>query len=140
MHYTASSLEELSSIAPQIIKEIANTPIVAFRAPMGAGKTTLIKALCESMGVTDIVNSPTFAIINEYTNGENKPIYHFDFYRLKNYSEAYDMGYEDYFFSGNFCFVEWPEKIEELLPDDRSEIIITVDDAGCRDIEVKSWK
>ena len=84
---------------------------------MGVGKTTLIKALCDHLGVKEVVCSPTFAIINEYTSGEGEPVYHFDFYRLKSAEEAYDIGYEEYFYSGMYCFTEWTEKIEQLLPE-----------------------
>ncbi len=84
---------------------------------MGVGKTTLIKALCDQLGVKEVVCSPTFAIINEYTSGEGEPVYHFDFYRLKSAEEAYDIGYEEYFYSGMYCFTEWTEKIEQLLPE-----------------------
>lgn len=136
MKYTAQSLDDLPRIARQITAEIAATPIVAFRAPMGAGKTTLIKSLCSAMGVTDVVNSPTFAIVNEYADADDRPVYHFDFYRLKSVAEAYDMGCEDYFYSGSFCFIEWPEMIEELLPEHRAEISIEADDCGTRTISV----
>lgn len=136
MNYTAHSPADLPAIARQITAEIAATPIVAFRAPMGAGKTTLIKSLCSAMGVTDVVNSPTFAIVNEYADADDRPVYHFDFYRLKSVAEAYDMGCEDYFYSGSHCFIEWPEMIEELLPEHRAEIIITPHDDGMRTISV----
>ena len=89
----------------------------AFFGKMGVGKTTLIKELCAALGVEDNVCSPTFAIVNEYSDREGEPVYHFDFYRLKNLSEAYDIGYEEYFYSGCYCFTEWTEKIEELLPE-----------------------
>ena len=91
--------------------------VVAFYGSMGAGKTTLIKNLCHRMGVTDEVNSPTFAIVNEYVTEEGEPVYHFDFYRIKKMEEAYDIGYENYFYSGYLCLIEWPELIEPLLPD-----------------------
>ena len=100
---------------------------------MGAGKTTFIKALCEELGVTDVVNSPTFAIINEYAAGKEK-IYHFDFYRINKPEEALDFGYEDYFYSGSFCFVEWPEKIADLLPQDTLKLYITEEADGSREI------
>ncbi len=91
--------------------------VVAFYGSMGAGKTTLIKDLCHRMGVTDEVNSPTFAIVNEYVTGEGDSVYHFDFYRIKKLEEAFDIGYENYFYSGCLCLIEWPELIEPLLPD-----------------------
>ena len=98
--------------------------IVAFYGSMGAGKTTFIKALCDELGVTDVVNSPTFAIVNEYTAAGGDPVYHFDFYRIKSLAEAYDFGYRDYFDSGHLCLIEWPERVEELLPDDTLRVRI----------------
>src|SRR3712207_8946914 len=92
---------------------------------MGAGKTTFIKAICEVLGVEDVITSPTFSLVNDYTDGEGQSIYHFDFYRIKKLEEVYDMGYEDYFYSGNLCLMEWPELIEELLPDDAVRVTIT---------------
>lgn len=89
----------------------------AFFGKMGVGKTTLIKEICATLGVEDNVCSPTFAIVNEYSDREGEPVYHFDFYRLKSVAEAYDIGYEEYFYSGCYCFTEWTEKIEELLPE-----------------------
>jgi tRNA threonylcarbamoyladenosine biosynthesis protein TsaE len=96
---------------------------------MGAGKTTFIKAICEALDVDDVITSPTFAIVNEYTSNKlGEPIYHFDFYRIKKLDEVYDMGYEDYFYSGALCFIEWPELIEELLPEDAVKVTIGVND------------
>ena len=106
----------------------------AFFAPMGAGKTTFIKAVCEELGVTDVITSPTFAIVNEYTDGKGQPIYHFDFYRIKKLEEVYDMGYEDYFFSGALCLMEWPELIEDILPDDTLRVTITENADGTRTV------
>ncbi len=108
---------------------------IAFYAPMGAGKTTFIKALCEELGVEDVITSPTFAIINEYTAASGDPIYHFDFYRIKKIEEVYDMGCDDYFYSGNYCFMEWPELIEEALPDDALRVTITPQTDGTRIIK-----
>ncbi len=108
---------------------------IAFYAPMGAGKTTFIKALCEELGVEDVITSPTFAIINEYTAASGDPIYHFDFYRIKKIEEVYDMGCDDYFYSGNYCFMEWPELIEEALPDDVLRVTITPQPDGSRIIK-----
>ncbi len=99
---------------------------------LGAGKTTFIKAICEELGVTDVINSPTFAIVNEYLSGEGEPIYHFDFYRIKREQEVLDIGYEDYVYSGNLCFMEWPELIEGLLPDDAVKVTIAEDAEGKR--------
>jgi tRNA threonylcarbamoyladenosine biosynthesis protein TsaE len=104
---------------------------------MGAGKTTFVKAICEELGVEDVITSPTFAIINEYSlTSRHSPltstIYHFDFYRIKKLEEVYDMGYEDYFYSGALCFIEWPELIEEILPDDALRVSITEQEDGSR--------
>ncbi len=106
----------------------------AFYAPMGAGKTTFIKAICEELGVEDVITSPTFAIVNEYTDGEGAPVYHFDFYRIKKMEEVYDMGADDYFYSGNRCFMEWPELIEEALPEDIVKVTITPQLDGSREV------
>lgn len=110
-------LSQLPQIASQLLKLAGDKKVFLFDAPMGAGKTTIIKELCKQLAVTESITSPTFSIVNEYT-GEGGPIYHFDFYRLKNEKEAYDLGYEEYFYSGNYCFVEWPQKISSLLPED----------------------
>ncbi len=106
--------------------------VFAFYGKMGAGKTTFIKALCEVLGVEDVITSPTFAIINEYTDGNGDPIYHFDFYRIKKLEEVYDMGYEDYFYSGNLCLLEWPELIEEILPENVIKVTIEEQPDGTR--------
>lgn len=111
------SLTELSKAARAFINLIGDKKVFAFRGSMGAGKTTLIKAICRQLGVTENITSPTFALINEYVLPGNRYIYHFDCYRLKNIHEAYDFGAEEYFQSGHLCFVEWPEIIEALLPD-----------------------
>ena len=109
--------------------------VVAFYGKMGAGKTTFIKALCEELGVEDVITSPTFAIVNEYTIEERgESIYHFDFYRIKRLEEVYDMGYEDYFYSGALCFIEWPELIEELLPEDAVKVSIIEQEDGSRQV------
>ena len=104
------------------------------KCSLSTGKTTFIKALCEVLGVEDVITSPTFAIINEYTDGEENPIYHFDFYRIKKLEEVYDMGYEDYFYSGNLCLLEWPELIEEILPDNVIKVTIAEQADGTRKI------
>lgn len=113
----AASLSDLDRIANQIIQHFPDKKIFALHGEMGAGKTTLIKSLCQVLGVFDVVLSPTFSLINEYRDAHGQPVYHFDFYRINNVTEAYDMGYEEYLYSGNYCFVEWPEKIGQLLPD-----------------------
>jgi tRNA threonylcarbamoyladenosine biosynthesis protein TsaE len=111
-----NSLNEINKIAAKFLKAHPADRIFAFYGQMGAGKTTFIKALCEEMHVIDYVTSPTFALINEYQTVDSKSIFHLDFYRTKNIQEAYDLGYEDYFASGDYCFIEWPELIESLLP------------------------
>lgn len=119
------SLSALPEAAKQFVEAMGERTVFAFYGKMGAGKTTFIKALCEALGVSDVVNSPTFSIVNEYrsdTTGEL--IYHFDFYRIKKLEEVYDMGYEDYFYSGAVCLIEWPELIEELLPGDAARVTI----------------
>ena len=107
---------DLQEVARQIVVGFKHKRVFALYGAMGSGKTTLIKSLCHQLGVGDNVVSPTFSLINEYRNAEGEPVFHFDFYRIKTVSEAFDMGYEEYFFSGHYCFVEWPEKIEQLLP------------------------
>lgn len=117
MNISIDSLENLNAAAKEFIAAMGENTVFAFYGKMGAGKTTFVKALCEQLGVTDPITSPTFAIVNEYRSDESgELIYHFDFYRIKNLSEVYDMGYEDYFYSGALCFIEWPELVEELLP------------------------
>jgi tRNA threonylcarbamoyladenosine biosynthesis protein TsaE len=110
-----NGLDGLENAAKRIIEATQGDQIFIFEGEMGAGKTTLIKALARELGVTKVVTSPTFSIVNEY-DARGKVIYHFDFYRIKNLQEAYDIGYEEYFYSGNICFIEWPEKIAPLLP------------------------
>ncbi|MHC1706979.1 MAG: tRNA (adenosine(37)-N6)-threonylcarbamoyltransferase complex ATPase subunit type 1 TsaE [Bacteroidales bacterium] len=115
--YICHSLQELDGIAADLLKKHQDKRVFALFGTMGAGKTTFIKSLCRILKVHDQVNSPTFAIINEYFDKDNLPVYHFDFYRIKGIEEALDIGYELYFFSGRYCFIEWPEKITELLPE-----------------------
>jgi tRNA threonylcarbamoyladenosine biosynthesis protein TsaE len=110
------SLNEINQVAVKFLKAYPRERIFAFYGQMGVGKTTFIKALCEEMQVVDYVTSPTFAIINEYQTADADSIFHLDFYRTKNIQEVYDLGYEDYFSSGDYCFIEWPELIESLLP------------------------
>ena len=111
------SVEQLPEVARNLLSTFGEERFFAFFGKMGVGKTTLIKELCAALGVKDNVCSPTFAIVNEYSDSEGEPVYHFDFYRLKSVAEAYDIGYEEYFYSGCYCFTEWTEKIEELLPE-----------------------
>lgn len=131
------SLEEINSIAKKFLEAHPADRIFAFYGKMGAGKTTFIKALCEELQVTDYVTSPSFAIINEYSTKSNKTIFHFDFYRINDVKEAFDFGYEDYFYSGKHCFIEWPELIEELLPKNSVKVSISETDTGTRFIESK---
>ena len=112
MEIKISDLDHIRETAREFIDNMGNRKVFAFYGKMGAGKTTFIKAVCEELGVEDVITSPTFAIINEYS-GKDDTIYHFDFYRIKKLEEVYDMGYEDYFYSGALCFIEWPELIEE---------------------------
>ena len=114
MNFTYTE-NEITVAAQKIIEASGNYTIWTFDGEMGAGKTTLIKAICKTLGVEDEVSSPTFSLVNEYKTNDGKTIYHFDFYRIKNIEEVYDIGYEDYFYSNNICLIEWPEKIEELL-------------------------
>jgi tRNA threonylcarbamoyladenosine biosynthesis protein TsaE len=122
-----NNISELSSAAKELIKAFDKENVIAFYGKMGAGKTTVIKAICEELGVKDTISSPTFSLVNEYKSATGKKIYHFDFYRLNSINEAYDMGYEDYLYSDAFCFIEWPEKIQELLPLKYKRVIITVE-------------
>lgn len=126
------TLENIDKAALEFLKELGDRKIVAFYGSMGAGKTTFIKAICDVLGVTDTVNSPTFAIVNEYLAANGESVYHFDFYRIKKIEEAYDFGYEDYFYSGDLCLIEWPELIEELLPEDTVRVKIEEVDEGER--------
>lgn len=131
MTITFSSTEELPVVAAKLLEVFPEERFYAFFGAMGVGKTTLIKEICRQLGVTDNVCSPTFAIINEYTERGGEPVYHFDFYRLKRIEEAYDIGYEEYFYSGYYCFTEWTEKIEPLLPDHYLRLEI-VEQSGTR--------
>lgn len=115
---TIHSTDELPMVAEQVIDALDGRSVVALFGSMGAGKTTLVSAIMEHLGSADTVTSPTFALVNQYYTADNQPVYHFDFYRINSLAEAFDMGYEEYFYSGDLCLVEWPEKIEGLLPDD----------------------
>lgn len=134
MKITISDLADIKRAAKEFINAMNDRKVFAFYGSMGAGKTTFIKAICEEMGVEDVITSPTFAIVNEYTAENGEPIYHFDFYRIKKLEEVYDLGYEDYFYSGHVCFLEWPELIETLLPDDAVRVNITANDDGSRTV------
>ncbi|MBP3471162.1 MAG: tRNA (adenosine(37)-N6)-threonylcarbamoyltransferase complex ATPase subunit type 1 TsaE [Paraprevotella sp.] len=132
MELKIASTEHLHEAAREFINNMGEGTVFAFYGRMGAGKTTFIKAICECLGVEDVINSPTFAIVNEYRSATGELIYHFDFYRIKKLEEVYDMGYEDYFYSGALCFIEWPELVEELLPEDAVKVRIEEDEAGGR--------
>jgi len=135
MTITIKDLDHIEDAAREFIKQMGDDTVFAFYGKMGAGKTTFIKALCKLLGVEDEVNSPTFAIINEYRSETTAElIYHFDFYRIKKLEEVYDLGYEDYFYSGALCFIEWPELVEELLPLDAKKVTITENSDGSRTI------
>ena len=135
MKITIKSLDAIHEAAREFIKNMGKGHVFAFYGKMGAGKTTFIKAICEELGVEDVITSPTFAIVNEYHTTTNDVIYHFDFYRIKKLEEVYDMGYEDYFYSGALCFLEWPELIEEILPEDAVAVTITQQEDGSRTVE-----
>ncbi len=135
MNIRIESLEKISEAAREFVSAMGDARVFAFYGQMGAGKTTFIKAVCEELGVADTITSPTFAIVNEYTAALG-PIYHFDFYRIKKLEEVYDMGYEDYFYSGALCLIEWPELIEELLPEDAVRVTIEEEADGTRIIEL----
>ena len=113
---------------------MGDNTVFAMYGKMGAGKTTFTKAVCECLGVEDVINSPTFAIVNEYRSDSGELIYHFDFYRIKKLEEVYDMGYEDYFYSGALCFIEWPELVEELLPGNTVKVTIEENEDGSRTV------
>lgn len=137
MTITIKDISSLASAAQEFIAQMGESRIFAFYGTMGTGKTTFVKALCEAMGVTDTVNSPTFAIVNEYDTPSGCPIYHFDFYRIKRLAEVYDMGYEDYFYGRGLCFIEWPELIEELLPEDTVRVNIEEQADGSRIVKIE---
>lgn len=130
------SLNELPEVADAVIEALDGRTVVVFRGEMGAGKTTLIREILARLGSEDNVTSPTFALVNQYTTADDRPVYHFDFYRIDRIEEAYDFGYEEYFYSGELCLVEWPEKIEELLPDDVMTVRITADTEEERTFEI----
>ena len=120
------SLDELKDVAEAVIDNLDDRNVVALFGAMGAGKTTLISAIMEYLGSTDNVTSPTFALVNQYNTASNSPVYHFDFYRINRIEEAFDMGYEEYFYSGDLCLVEWPELVEQLLPEDAMVVKIEI--------------
>jgi tRNA threonylcarbamoyladenosine biosynthesis protein TsaE len=132
-----SDLSALNQTAKLLLNTFPEDRVFAFYGSMGAGKTTFIKALCSELGSADYVTSPTFALINEYSTANGSVIYHFDFYRIKRIEEAFDLGYEDYIYSGNYCFIEWPEMIESLLPEGIVEVRIREAEKGIRLVDAK---
>ncbi len=135
---TIKSLDELNPAAQSFADAIGERRVFAFYGAMGTGKTTFIRAVCEALGVNESVTSPTFSIVNEYKTAAGAKVFHFDFYRIRRLEEAYDIGFEDYLYSGDLCFIEWPELIEELLPADAVEVRITADDDGTRHVILSS--
>lgn len=139
MEIKIQSLEHIHEAAREFIAAMGDNTVFALYGKMGAGKTTFIKALCQELGVEDVVTSPTFAVINEYRSDiAGELIYHFDFYRIKKLEEVYDMGYEDYFYSGALCFIEWPELVEELLPGNTIKVTIEEQEDGSRKLTMEN--
>lgn len=132
-------LDQLSEVAKQIVEFAEDCKVWTFEGEMGAGKTSLIKAICKEFMVEDTVNSPTFSIVNEYRNVEDEVFYHFDFYRIENEAEAMDIGTEEYFYSGNYCFVEWPSKVTGLLPDGIVKIEISITGPQSRVLDIARY-
>lgn len=140
MEIKIESIETIRNAAREFINNLGEHRVFAFYGKMGAGKTTFIKAICEELGVEDVITSPTFAIVNEYSisqpiEGIDNSLFHFDFYRIKKLEEVYDMGYEEYFYSGSLCFIEWPELIEEVLPEDAVHVTIEENADGSRSVK-----
>lgn len=129
-------LEDYPQAAREFIGQMQGARVFAFYGKMGSGKTTLIKSICEELGVEDSINSPTFAIVNEYEDREHRTIFHFDFYRIKSLEEVYNMGYEEYVYSDAICFMEWPELIEELLPEETTKVYIEENSEGEREVRI----
>lgn len=137
MNFILKDISDIDTAAKIFVEKFGDKKIFAFYGEMGAGKTTFIKAVCKSMEVTGTITSPTFSLVNEYETDNGMTIYHFDFYRIENIEEVYDFGYEDYFYSDKMCFIEWPELVETLLPEDVVEVKISVDDNEQRLISVQ---
>lgn len=135
-HLTIKSINDIEKTAEAFINQIGDKTVFAFNGKMGAGKTTFIKAICEKMGVTQTVNSPTFSIVNEYEAADGRIIYHFDCYRINKIQEALDLGAEEYLYSGNLCFIEWSENIAPILPDHLVQVNISETDNQARNIEI----
>lgn len=132
-----TSLKGLKGVATKLIDTFPESRVFALYGKMGAGKTTFIQSICESLGSTDNVTSPTFALINEYNTPDASSIFHFDFYRIEDIEEAFDLGYEDYIYSGSYCFIEWPEMISPLLPENMVEVSIEAQEDESRTITAK---
>ncbi|MBP3407593.1 MAG: tRNA (adenosine(37)-N6)-threonylcarbamoyltransferase complex ATPase subunit type 1 TsaE [Bacteroidaceae bacterium] len=133
---TINGIEDYPQAAREFVKLLDRGRIFAFYGKMGSGKTTFIKSICEELGVEDSINSPTFAIVNEYEDRNQNTIYHFDFYRIKSIEEVYNMGYEEYFYGDAICFMEWPELIEELLPEEAVKVFVREMDGGARSVKI----
>lgn len=133
---TINGIEDYPQAAREFVKLLDRGRIFAFYGKMGSGKTTFIKSICEELGVEDSINSPTFAIVNEYEDRNQNTIYHFDFYRIKSIEEVYNMGYEEYFYGDAICFMEWPELIEELLPEETVKVFVREMDGGARSVKI----
>ena len=141
MEIKIQSLDQIHEAARQFVEAMGDDTVFAFYGKMGAGKTTFIKAVCEELGFSEFITSPTFAIVNEYRSDvAGELIYHFDFYRIKKLEEVYDMGYEDYFYSGAICFIEWPELIEELLPGNTVKVSIEEAESGERTLTLEKFE
>jgi len=138
LHLGMNSLQDVPLVAGRLLPLMEQYPVVAFYGELGAGKTTLIAEICKQLGVSGAVTSPSFAIVNEYLTQNGRIIYHFDFYRIKDITEAYDIGYEEYFFSGNICLIEWPERIDQLLPEELLQVFIQVNPDGTRSVTVQT--
>ena len=129
-----SRIEDLPGVAALFLESIGDIPLLAFSGEMGAGKTTFIQALCKTLGVPEDVNSPTFSLVNEYFTHSGESLFHFDLYRIESPEELFDLGYEEYFYSGKRCFIEWPEKASHLIPDDALKVRIEVREDGSREL------
>lgn len=136
--YKVNTLSDLQTIAEALLVDFKSNKVIAFYGEMGVGKTTLIKELCKVLGVEDVANSPTFSIVNEYLSNNKEAVYHFDFYRIEEEDEVFDLGYEDYFYSDSYCFIEWPEKIPNLLPDNVVKVTLGLDEENNRLISIAS--
>jgi tRNA threonylcarbamoyladenosine biosynthesis protein TsaE len=141
MHFTASTLADLKPVAEYLISQSRERKVITFSGQLGAGKTALVKTICEQLGVQENVSSPTFSLVNEYSTAESETIYHFDFYRVKKVEEAWDIGFEEYVYSGNLCLIEWPENIEMAIDNLDLPVVrveITLNGTGGREISITS--